>query len=69
MRGLLQLVNVWVSEHRAISAAILAFAGTTAVLVCGPMVGFDLGLGIVGGKRRKRKARRAANGARTEVVG
>ena len=48
----------WVSEHRAVSAAVVAFVGT--------------GVFIVWRRRRseraKRRAKRAKNGARTEVV-
>lgn len=48
----------WVSEHRAVSAAVVAFIGT--------------GVFIIWRRRRsnkaKRRAKRAKNGARTEVV-
>ena len=57
-QGYLALCRDWVSEHRAVSAAVVAFVGTG---------GF-----IVWRRRRadraKRRARRAKNGARTEVV-
>ena len=57
-QGYLALCKNWVSEHRAVSAAVVAFVGTG---------GF-----IVWRRRRadraKRRARRAKNGARTEVV-
>ncbi|KAI9044152.1 DUF1776 domain-containing protein [Aspergillus affinis] len=48
----------WVLRHRAWSAALLAFIGTTSVLY--------LGSKKFGGKRRK--ARRAGNGARKEIL-
>ena len=48
----------WISEHRAVSAAVVAFIGT--------------GVFIIWRRRRsdraKRRAKRAKNGARTEVV-
>lgn len=60
-RRLLRFTKDWISRHPAIFAAIVAFAGTTAVMIFGMKVRY--------GKRRKRRAKRAANGARTEVVG
>ena len=56
--GYVEACQRWVSEHRAITAAIVAFAGTGAF--------------IIWRRRRadqaKRRAKRAKNGARTEVV-
>ena len=57
----LRFTRNWISEHPAICAAVLAFAGTTAIMTYKMKVGH--------GKKRKRRAKRAANGARTEVVG
>jgi len=56
--GCFEASRVWVSEHRAITAAVVAFVGTGAF--------------IIWRRRRsdrvKRRAKRARNGARTEVV-
>lgn len=49
----------WVLQNRAWSAAVLAFVGTGCVLYFGNKK--------LNGKRRK--ARRAGNGARKEIVG
>lgn len=52
-------VRDWTLRHRAWTAAILAFVGTGTLL-------------IFGSSRlnsRKRKARRAGNGARKEIIG
>ena len=57
----LRFTKRWVLEHPAICAAVLAFAGTTAIMTYKMKIGQ--------GKKRKRRAKRAANGARTEVVG
>lgn len=52
------LSKEWISEHRAVSAAVVAFVGT--------------GVFIIWRRRRsdkaKRRAKRAKNGARTELV-
>lgn len=48
----------WVSEHRAVSAAIVAFVGTGAIIIWRQRRA----------DRTKRRAKRAKNGARTEVV-
>ncbi|EDN08199.1 DUF1776 superfamily domain-containing protein, partial [Histoplasma capsulatum] len=58
-RSTLDLIQDWISRNRAWTAAIVAFVGTGAFLV-------------YGNKRlsgKKRKARRAGNGARKEIVG
>lgn len=56
--GYLKVAQGWVSEHRAVTAAVVAFIGT--------------GVFIVWRQRRadriKRRAKRAKNGSRTEVV-
>lgn len=48
----------WVSEHRAVTAAVVAFVGTGAVIFYTRRRA----------DRAKRRAKRAKNGARTEVV-
>ena len=48
----------WLSEHRAVSAAVVAFVGTGAFIVWRRRRA----------DRAKRRAKRAKNGARTEVV-
>lgn len=58
-RSLTGRVQDWMISNRALSAAVLAFAGTTCVLYFGNKT--------FNGKRRK--ARRAGNGARKEIVG
>ena len=56
--GYLGSAQHWVSEHRAVTAAVVAFIGT--------------GVFVIWRQRRadrmKRRARRAKNGSRTEVV-
>lgn len=56
--GYIKATRIWVSEHRAWTAAVVAFVGTGAF--------------IVWRRRRndrvKRRAKRAKNGSRTEVV-
>lgn len=56
--GYIEATRTWVSEHRAWTAAVVAFVGTGAF--------------IVWRRRRndrvKRRAKRAKNGSRTEVV-
>ncbi|KAJ5155311.1 hypothetical protein N7492_008114 [Penicillium capsulatum] len=57
-RGLTDRIQDWIAQNRAWSAAMLAFVGTGFVL-------------LYGNKRlnaKRRKARRAANGARKEIV-
>lgn len=51
-------VQNWILEHRAWTAAILAFVGTGSLLIYGSQA--------LNG--RKRRARRAGNGARKEIV-
>ena len=56
--GYLEASRTWVSEHRAVTAAVVAFVGTGAFIIW---------------KRRrsdraKRRAKRAKNGGRMEVV-
>ncbi|GAB1204186.1 hypothetical protein APSETT445_002835 [Aspergillus pseudonomiae] len=57
-QSLVDRAHDWVLRNRAWSAAILAFVGTTSLLY--------LGNKKLGGRRRK--ARRAGNGARKEIV-
>jgi hypothetical protein len=57
--GYVERVQDWVSKHRAITAAIIAFTVTGGVLVYHKKKGYG----------RKRRARRASNGARREVTG
>lgn len=58
-RGLTDRVQNWMTRNRAWTAAILAFVGTGCVLFYGSKK--------LNGKRRK--ARKAGNGARKEIVG
>lgn len=58
-RGLTDRVQDWMIRNRAWTAAILAFVGTGCVL-------------LYGNKKlnaKRRKARKAGNGARKEIVG
>jgi hypothetical protein len=58
-RGLTDRVQDWVARNRALTAAIVAFLGTGCVL-------------LYGNKRlnsKRRKARKAGNGSRKEIVG
>lgn len=57
--GLPDRIQNWLTEHRAWSAALLAFVGT----------GFVLLYGNRKLNTKRRKARRAGNGARKEIVG
>jgi hypothetical protein len=61
-RSYLQLVQIWVSRHRAVTAALIGFLGTGAI---GAMVLYSQS----GAPSRKRRAKRAKNGARKEVIG
>ncbi|CAA9957462.1 Short-chain alcohol dehydrogenase [Pyrenophora teres f. maculata] len=54
----LHRIQHWVSENRALTAAIVAFFGTGGLLVWRERRNYN----------RKRRARKASNGARTEVV-
>lgn len=56
--GFLERVQIWVSRNRAITAAIIAFVGTGAVVMYQQKKSYT----------RKRRARRASNGARREVI-
>lgn len=56
--GYLEASRHWISEHRAITAAVVAFVGTGAFIVWRRRRS----------DRAKRRAKRAKNGARTEVV-
>ena len=56
--GYLEASQVWLSEHRAVTAAIVAFVGTGAFIVWRRRRS----------DRAKRRAKRAKNGSRTEVV-
>ncbi|KAF2099462.1 DUF1776-domain-containing protein [Rhizodiscina lignyota] len=55
---LFERLGVWISRNRALTAAIVAFFGTGAVLVY-----YQRNV-----RRRSRRAKRAGNGARKEVV-
>lgn len=55
----IQQAQDWISRNRAITAAIVAFVGTGGFLLWRERRKYN----------RKRRARRATNGARTEVVG
>ncbi|MCJ1393840.1 hypothetical protein MMC18_006716 [Xylographa bjoerkii] len=57
-RSYLEQAQDWVSRNRAISAFIVAFIGTGAFVIWRRRRSY----------RQKRRAKRAANGARTEVV-
>ncbi|EAS33720.3 uncharacterized protein CIMG_04744 [Coccidioides immitis RS] len=57
-KSMVDRVHDWVVEHRALTAAVLAFIGTGGLLIYG-----NRKLGV-----KKRKARRAGNGARKEIV-
>jgi hypothetical protein len=52
-------VHSWTARNRAWTAAILAFVGTTSILY----------LGSKKLRAKRRKARRAANGGRKEIIG
>lgn len=56
--GLWEQIQDWVSRNRAITAAIVAFIGTGTFIIWRRRRQY----------RQKRRAKRAANGARTEVV-
>lgn len=58
-RSVPERVYDWVLRHRAWTAALVAFFGTGSVLLLGSRA-FD---------QRKRRARRAGNGARKEIIG
>ncbi|KAK2733930.1 hypothetical protein FQN57_001913 [Myotisia sp. PD_48] len=57
-QSLISSVQDWISRHRALTAAFIAFIGTGGVLLYGNSQF----------RAKKRKARRAANGARKEIV-
>ena len=56
--GYFEASHHWISEHRAVTAAVVAFIGTGAFIVWRRRRS----------DRAKRRAKRANNGARTEVV-
>ncbi|KAI9835186.1 MAG: hypothetical protein M1819_002556 [Sarea resinae] len=56
--GYLERAQGWVSRNRALTAAILAFVGTSGLMIYSQNKA----------STRKRRARRASNGARKEVV-
>ncbi|KAA6416203.1 MAG: hypothetical protein FRX48_00923 [Lasallia pustulata] len=56
--GYLDRAQAWVSQHRAVTAAVIAFVGTGTFILWRRKKSYQ----------KKRRARRAANGARTEVV-
>lgn len=56
--GYFEATRIWVSEHRACTAAVVAFVGTGAFIVWRQRRN----------DRVKRRASRAKNGSRTEVV-
>jgi hypothetical protein len=61
-RSFLERTQNWASRNKAITAAIIAFVGTGAI-------GALLLYTQAGASRQKRRARKAKNGARKEVVG
>ncbi|KAK4691450.1 hypothetical protein P7C71_g5555, partial [Lecanoromycetidae sp. Uapishka_2] len=56
--GYFEASRIWISEHRAVTAAVVAFIGTGAFIVWRRRRS----------DRAKRRAKRAKNGSRTEVV-
>ncbi|OJD32910.1 uncharacterized protein BKCO1_3500081 [Diplodia corticola] len=56
--GFIQRTQDWVSRNRAVTAAIIAFVGTGAIVMYQQKKSYT----------RKRRARRASNGARREVI-
>ncbi|KAL9107250.1 MAG: hypothetical protein Q9187_008451 [Circinaria calcarea] len=56
--GYFERVQDWISRHRAITAAVVAFVGTGTFIIVYRRRQYRL----------KRRARRAANGAKTEVI-
>ena len=56
--GYIGIARRWVSNHRAVTAAVVAFIGTSAFVIWRQRRA----------NRMKRRAKRAKNGARTEVV-
>jgi hypothetical protein len=55
--------QTWIGRNRAVAAALIAFVGTGAI---GAMLLYGHSISVV--KHRKRKATKAKNGSRTEVV-
>jgi hypothetical protein len=58
-QSFLQQCQGWVSRHRALTAAVVAFVGTGAVVL----------LIQSNTRTKKRRAKRARNGSRKEIVG
>ena len=56
--GYLEASRYWISEHRAVVAAVIAFVGTGAFIIWRRRRS----------DRAKRRAKRARNGSRTEVI-
>ena len=56
--GYLESIGDWISRHRAVTAAVVAFLGTGSFMVYHSRLNH----------RRKRRAKRAGNGARKEIV-
>ena len=61
----LQVVQRWISRHRALTAGIVAFVLTGGVGV--GVYAYRYG-GFAGMRKRKRRAKKSASGARTDVV-
>jgi hypothetical protein len=61
-RTLFERTQIWTSRHRAITAAVVAFVGTGVI---GALILYAQASSV----NRKRRARKAKNGARKEVVG
>lgn len=56
--GYFEASRIWISEHRAVTAAVVAFVGTGAFVIWRRRRS----------DRAKRRAKRAKNGSRTEIV-
>lgn len=54
----LECVGDWISRHKVVTAAVVAFVGTGSIMVYHSRASY----------RRRRRAKRAGNGARKEVV-
>jgi hypothetical protein len=61
-RTFFERTHIWISRHRAVTAAVVAFVGTGAI---GALILYSQ----ASSASRKRRARKAKSGARKEVVG